>query len=71
VVRQKYTIITLVVKMGSSKTKIAEGITMGPCGSCKGAGGWSIGDCEEGCWECCPECEGVGETEIMSEDGDE
>ncbi len=30
------------------------------CLSCKGAGGWDIGDCEDGIWENCPECDGYG-----------
>lgn len=33
------------------------------CPSCHGAGGYSIGDCEDGVWENCPECDGSGEVE--------
>ena len=33
-----------------------------PCMSCKGAGGYSIGDCEDGVWESCEECAGRGEV---------
>ena len=31
------------------------------CPSCKGAGAYSVGDCEDGVWENCVECEGYGE----------
>lgn len=34
------------------------------CLSCNGAGGWFIGDCENGDWETCPECMGYGEIEL-------
>lgn len=30
------------------------------CESCQGAGEYSIGDCEDGVVECCPECDGLG-----------
>jgi DnaJ-class molecular chaperone len=33
------------------------------CPSCKGAGGWDEGDCEDGIWEMCPECDGLGEIQ--------
>ena len=47
----------------SRNTKIMEGADMGStlCPSCKGAGSYSIGDCEDGVDEMCPECEGAGE----------
>lgn len=32
------------------------------CFTCKGAGEWPIGDCEDGLWETCSDCEGRGET---------
>lgn len=31
--------------------------------SCKGAGGWSGGDCEERIWDTGTECDGVGEMD--------
>lgn len=31
------------------------------CESCRGAGGYSDGDCEDGEWVSCPQCDGVGE----------
>lgn len=31
------------------------------CYSCRGAGGYNIGDCEEGVWQTCLECNGYGE----------
>ena len=31
------------------------------CPSCKGTGVYSVGDCEDGVWENCEECEGYGE----------
>lgn len=30
------------------------------CESCAGTGAIDVGDCEEGIWEACPECEGQG-----------
>jgi DnaJ-class molecular chaperone len=32
-----------------------------PCPSCLGAGIYSVGYCEDGYWEICPECDGLGE----------
>jgi len=31
------------------------------CSTCNGAGGWSIGNCEDGEWETCWACHGSGE----------
>lgn len=33
------------------------------CDSCEGAGGYSLGSCEEGVWETCALCEGFGYIE--------
>jgi len=33
------------------------------CPSCGGAGVFDIGDCEDGVWEHCPECDGRGEID--------
>lgn len=30
------------------------------CTTCAGLGGWSLGDCEDGVWETCDDCEGTG-----------
>lgn len=30
------------------------------CESCKGAGQYDVGDCEDGVVEVCPECDGTG-----------
>jgi hypothetical protein len=35
-----------------------------PCPSCEGCGYFEMGDCEEGCTDVCPECDGLGEVEI-------
>lgn len=34
------------------------------CPSCEGAGGYAIGDCEDGVIATCPECDGYGEVEV-------
>lgn len=33
------------------------------CPSCAGMGCYDVGDCEDGVWEPCPTCEGLGEIE--------
>lgn len=33
------------------------------CGACNGNGGHDIGDCEEGVWEMCDDCDGTGVEE--------
>jgi hypothetical protein len=33
------------------------------CPSCCGAGVFDVGDCEDGVWDNCPNCDGLGEIE--------
>lgn len=33
------------------------------CPSCQGTGVWDIGDCEDGVWATCEECDGLGEID--------
>jgi DnaJ-class molecular chaperone len=33
------------------------------CPSCKGLGEFTIGDCEDGVYDICPDCEGTGIVE--------
>lgn len=37
------------------------------CPSCEGVGGYDIGDCEDGVWEECQECLGLGEIPDVDE----
>jgi hypothetical protein len=34
-----------------------------PCAMCNGTGSFTVGDCEEGIFEVCPDCLGSGEEE--------
>lgn len=43
-------------------------MSVSTCPSCRGAGGYDVGDCEDGVWENCPECGGWGNVDDLWED---